>query len=57
MNSRICLLSTTLQATWRMGKEREVFSFQVSDKEKKNYSPSADFISPAVSTCDKFQQF
>ena len=39
MNSRICLLSTTLQATWRMGKEREVFSFQVFDKEKKNFSP------------------
>ena len=56
MNSRICLLSTTLQATWRMGKEREVFSFQVSDKEKKNYSPSADFIASAVSTRDGFQK-
>ena len=40
-----------------MGKEREVFSFQVFDKEKKNYSPSADFIATTVSTRDGFQNF
>ena len=57
MNSRICILFLLgKQRGWWQSKEN-FFSSQVSDKEKKKYSPFADFIATAVSIRDGFQNF
>ena len=60
VNSRIfLLLSTTLLCKQRgeWESKENFFSFQVSDKEKKKYSPSIDFNATVVSTRDGFQNF
>ena len=57
MNSRICILFLLgKQRGWWQSKEN-FFSSQVSDKEKKKYSPFANFIDTAVSKRDGFQNF
>ena len=54
-NSRICLLLCKQRGEWE--NKENFFSSRVPDKEKKKYSPSADFIATIVSTRDGFQNF